>query len=107
MINIDDFLKLELKVGKIVAVEKVLDTDKLLKLEVDLGEEQKRTIVSGIALFFPEYEKLVGTKCIFVANLEPRVIKGIESQGMILTVSGTSLSLLTVPQDIPEGTRVK
>ncbi len=115
MITIDDFAKVEIKVGKIISAEKVPETDKLLKLTVDMGEEKLRQIVSGIALYFPDLAKLIGTKCVFAANLEPRMIKGLESQGMILAVStpnnedGTPglFSTLNVLEDIPVGTKVK
>ncbi|MBX4198490.1 methionine--tRNA ligase subunit beta [Candidatus Parcubacteria bacterium] len=109
MINIDEFSKVEIRVGKILSAEKVPETDKLLKLSVDMGEEQPRQIISGIALYFPDPQALVGTKCSFVANLEPRVIKGLESQGMILAVSTPEgqFSLLKVGEDIPAGTKVK
>ena len=79
----DDFAKLDLKVGTVTAAEKVAKADKLLKLEVDLGFE-KRTIVSGIALHFSP-EELVGQQVTVVTNLAPRKLKGIESNGMILT----------------------
>ncbi|HUR66359.1 MAG TPA: methionine--tRNA ligase, partial [Chitinophagaceae bacterium] len=79
----DDFAKLELKAGTVIACEKVEKTDKLLKLEVDLGTE-KRTIVSGIALHY-KAEEMVGKQVVVVTNLAPRKMKGIESQGMILT----------------------
>ena len=109
MITIEDFKKIELKVGKILSVEKVPDTDKLLKLSVDMGEKNPRQIVSGIALYFPEIETLVGKKCMFVANLEPRTIRGLESQGMILAVSTEDgkFSLLSPNDDIPAGTSAK
>jgi methionyl-tRNA synthetase len=81
-IQYDDFGKLDLRVGTILSVEKVAKADKLLKLEVDLGFE-KRTIVSGIALQFKP-EDLVGKQVVIVANLAPRKLKGIESNGMIL-----------------------
>jgi len=81
-IQFDDFAKLELKVGSIVAAEKVLKADKLLKLSVDLGAET-RTIVSGIALHYKP-EDIVGKQVTVVTNLAPRKMKGIESQGMIL-----------------------
>ena len=81
-IQYDDFAKLDLKVGTITAAEKVAKADKLLKLEVDLGFE-KRTIVSGIALHF-QPEDIVGKQVVVVANLAPRKMKGIESNGMIL-----------------------
>ena len=84
MINLDDFHKVEIRVGKILSAEKVADTDKLLKLSVDLNEATPRQIISGIAAYFPEPEKLVGVLCPFVTNLEPRVIRGLESQGMIM-----------------------
>lgn len=114
MITIDDFAKVEIRVGKILAAEKVPETDKLLKLSVSFGEEQ-RQIVSGIALYFPDPNTLIGTKCGFITNLEYRMIKGLESQGMILAVStpGTeegsagAFSLLKVSEDIPEGTKIK
>ncbi len=109
MITIEDFKKVELRVGKILTVEKVPDTDKLLRLTVDMAEETPRQIVSGIALFFPEIEALIGKKCMFVANLEPRVIRGLESQGMILAVSTEDgkFSLLEPNGDIPAGTTAK
>ncbi len=109
MISIDDFQKIELRVGKILAAEKVPETDKLLKLSVDLGEATPRTIVSGISLYFPDPTSLVGKKCMFVANLEPRVIKGLESQGMILAVSTEDgkFSLLEPNDEIAAGTRAK
>jgi methionyl-tRNA synthetase len=81
-IQYDDFAKLDLKVATITAAEKVAKADKLLKLEVDLGFE-KRTIVSGIALHFKP-EDIVGKQVVIVANLAPRKMKGIESNGMIL-----------------------
>jgi methionyl-tRNA synthetase len=115
MINIDDFAKVEIKVGKIISAERVPDTDKLLKLSVDLGEEQPRQIISGIAMYFPDPQALVGVKCPFVTNLEPRMLRGLESNGMIMAVStpnnedGTPgvFSLLKVSEDIPAGTKVK
>ncbi|MEO7307571.1 MAG: methionine--tRNA ligase [Ferruginibacter sp.] len=82
IIQFDDFAKIDLKVGTITAAEKVEKADKLLKLEVDLGYE-KRTIVSGIALHF-NAEDIIGKQVVVVANLAPRKMRGIESQGMIL-----------------------
>jgi methionyl-tRNA synthetase len=82
VINFDDFAKIDLKVGTILSAEKVAKADKLLKLEVDLGFE-KRTIVSGIALHFNP-DQILGKQVVIVANLAPRKMKGIESNGMIL-----------------------
>ncbi len=106
MVSIDQFKEIEITVGEILSVEKVPDTDKLLRLEVSFGELGKRQIVSGIALFFPDISVLVG-KCVpFVTNLEPRTIRGLESQGMILAAhSGEAFSLLETSA-VPAGTRV-
>jgi len=87
-IQYDDFAKLDLKVGTIIAAEKVEKADKLLKLEVDLGFE-KRTIVSGIALHFAP-EEIVNKQVVVVANLAPRKMRGIESNGMILMAEDKS-----------------
>jgi methionyl-tRNA synthetase len=95
----DDFAKLELKAGTVTACEKVAKADKLLKLEVDLGTE-KRTIVSGIAQHYKP-EEMVGKQVIVVTNLAPRKMKGIESQGMILTAEDTDGKLqLLQPENI-------
>lgn len=108
MISFDDFKKLEIKIGQILTSEKVPDTDKLLKLSVDFGEESPRQIVSGISMYFPDPEALVGKKCAFAANLEPRTIKGLESQGMILAVSGDDFfSLLETSPSVTPGSTVK
>ncbi|MBK7678915.1 MAG: methionine--tRNA ligase [Chitinophagaceae bacterium] len=102
----DDFAKLELKAGTVIACEKVAKADKLLKLEVDLGHE-KRTIVSGIALHYNP-EEMVGKQVIVVTNLAPRKMKGIESQGMILTAedSNGKLQLLTPENPVTPGSNV-
>ncbi len=109
MITIDEFKKVEIVVGQILSAEKIPDTDKLLKLSVDLGEEKPRQIVSGISLYFPDCTVLIGRKCVFVANLEPRMIRGFESQGMILAVSTEDgkFSLLTPNDEIPVGTKAR
>ncbi len=102
----DDFAKLELKAGTVTACEKVAKADKLLKLEVDLGTE-KRTIVSGIALHYSP-EEMVGKQVIVVTNLAPRKMKGIESQGMILTAedSDGKLQLLRPENPVTPGSNV-
>ena len=87
-IEFDDFAKIDLKVGTITAAEKVEKADKLLKLEVDLGFE-KRIIVSGIALHF-EPAGIIGKQVVVVANLAPRKMRGIESNGMILMAEDAS-----------------
>lgn len=83
-VNIEDFKKLEIRIGKVIACEKVENADKLLKLEVDFGEFS-RQILSGIAEWYKP-EDLIGKLLPFVVNLEPRVIRGLESQGMLVAV---------------------
>ncbi len=106
MIQFDDFAKLELKAGTITACEKVEKADKLLKLEVDLGTE-KRTIVSGIAQHYSA-EEMIGKQVVVVTNLAPRKMKGIESQGMILTAedSDGKLQLLKPENPVSPGSNV-
>jgi methionine--tRNA ligase beta chain len=115
MISIEDFKKIEMKLGMILLAEKIPDTEKLLKLTVDVGEEKPRQIVSGISLYFPDPKILIGKKCMFVANLEPKIIRGIESQGMILALSSENISSddansqfsLLIPEiDIPTGAKI-
>ncbi|MBX5482583.1 MAG: methionine--tRNA ligase [Myxococcaceae bacterium] len=104
-----DFAKVQLKVGKILAAEKVPKADKLLKFSVDVGEPSgPRTIVSGIAEAYPEPEKLLGRNVVVVANLKPRPLRGIESRGMLLTSGpgGKDLVLLD-PGPMPPGSDVK
>lgn len=107
-ISIDEFKKAEIRIGEIVAAEKVADADKLLKLSVQFGEEM-RQIVSGIAAYFPEPSALVGIKCAFATNLEPRTIRGLESNGMILAASDESgaFTLLRANADFPTGIAVR
>ena len=112
MITYDEFKKTEIRAGKIISAEKILDTDKLLKLMVDFGEKDElgnaksRQIVSGIALKFPDTAVLIGKTCMFVTNLEPRTIKGFESNGMLFAVSTPEggFSLLEPNDSIPPGT---
>ncbi len=108
MATYDDFKEIDIKIGKILSAEKIPDTDKLLKLSVDFREEEPRTIVSGIALHHPDEQVLVGKKCAFVTNLLPRVIRGVESNGMILAVitEDNKFSLLEPQDEIPEGSKV-
>lgn len=108
VITIDQFKTLDLRVALIVAAERVQGTDRLLKLELDLGTE-RRTIVSGIADFRAP-EDLVGKRIVIVANLQPATIRGIESQGMLLAAGGRAegedFALLSPDRDLPPGTAV-
>lgn len=106
LISIDDFAKVQLRVAEVLEAEKVQGADKLLKLQIKLGEE-KRQIVAGIAKYYTP-EQLIGKKIVVVANLKPARLRGIESQGMLLAASNTEkLALLTVDKDIESGAKIK
>ncbi len=105
-ISIEDFAKLDLRIAEVLTVEKVPKAEKLLKLEVALGEE-KRTIVSGIAQHYTP-EELIGKKVILVVNLKPTKLRGIVSEGMILAASDSDqLEVLTISKAIASGNKVK
>lgn len=105
-ITIEDFAKIDLRVGKILTAEKVAKTDKLMKLEVEVAGEV-RTIVSGIAKHYSA-EDLCGKSVVLVANLKPTKLRGITSQGMILAASqGDVLEVIAVDKELPGGARVK
>jgi methionyl-tRNA synthetase len=105
-ISLEDFSKVEVKVGTVKSAERVPETDKLLRLTVDFGEESgARQIVSGIAAYVPEPESLVGRQLAFVTNLEPRTIRGLESNGMLFAVgSADTFAFLTPDRPVPPGT---
>jgi methionyl-tRNA synthetase len=114
MISYEDFAKVEIRIGEVKSVEIVENADKLLKLSVDVGDVDEtgvpitRQILSGIRTFLEDPEILVGHKYPFVVNLEPRIIRGLESRGMILAASHEStLALLAPTGDIPSGTKIK
>jgi methionyl-tRNA synthetase len=108
-IEIDDFAKVDLRVGQVLSAERVPKADKLLLLKVDLGEEQPRQILAGIAQYY-EPEKLIGRKVVIVANLKPRKLRGYESQGMVVAASygeeGRPV-IATFTEDVPNGARLK
>lgn len=105
MATIDDFGKIEIRLGTVTEAELVPDTDKLIQLSVDFGDEI-RTIVSGIAHKVSP-EDMVGRQFPFITNLEPRTIRGVESNGMILAANNEeALALLSPTADMPPGTRV-
>jgi len=108
-ITIDDFIKVELRVGEIKVAEKVPDADKLLRFEVDLGEEKPRQILAGLAQWY-DPEKLIGRKVVVVANLKPRKMRGLESQGMICAASLTeddTPAIATFLEEVQVGARLK
>lgn len=105
MISIDEFSKIDVKVGTVLSAERVPETDKLFRLMIDFGEDEPRQIVSGIAPYVPEPETLVGRQLAFVTNLEPRKIKGLESNGMLFAIgSGDNFAFLTPDRPVPPGT---
>ncbi|HQZ82681.1 MAG TPA: methionine--tRNA ligase [Pyrinomonadaceae bacterium] len=110
-ITIDDFLKVELRVGEVKVCERIPKADKLLRFEIDLGEEKPRQILAGLAEYY-EPEKLIGRKVVVVANLKPRKMRGLESQGMICAASledgtGPTPALATFLEDVEIGARLK
>ena len=105
-INFEEFQKIELKVAKVIQAERIEESEKLLKLEVDLGGE-KRQIVAGVAKFY-QPEDLEGKEIVVVANLEPRMIFGLESQGMLLAADVNGKPVLLKPdEEVPPGTKIK
>ena len=108
LIAIDDFAKVELRLGKVISAEKVQGADKLLLLQVDLGPDDQRQIVAGIAKYY-RCEELVGKTVVVVANLKPATLRGIRSEGMLLAASTDNkkqLGLLSVDGSLPAGSRI-
>ncbi len=106
MIKLEDFARVDLRVGLVERAEKIEGSQKLLKLLVDLGENGQKTIVAGLAGHYPP-EDLVNKFIIVVANLEPAFLRGIRSEGMLLAaVKGEQLALLTLDRKIEAGTKI-
>ena len=114
MITIDDFKKIELRVGKVLSAEPIEGSEKLLKLQVDLGSEQ-RQVLAGIAKHYQPSD-LVGRQIVMIINLEPRSMMGLESNGMVLAAGSPSealakegevISLLMPDKDLPAGSNVR
>ncbi len=107
-LSIEEFKRIEVTLGKVLSAEPVPNTDKLLRLLVDFGEAAPRQVLSGIAPHVPDVATLVGRTFPFVTNLEPRVIRGLESQAMILAASCESgeFAFLEPSIPLPPGTRV-
>ena len=105
-ITYDDFAKLEIRVAKIVGVERIPGKTKIVKGLIDLGEEKRQVIIGGAEYYQPE--ELVDKKVIVLTNLEPRKIGGIESNGMLLAADLNEKPFwLTVNEDVPLGTKIK
>jgi len=106
-ISIDEFKRADIRVGTVVHAEKVPDADKLLRLEVDFGEERYRQILSGIAEFV-DASSLVGRQLLFVINLEPRIIRGMVSNGMLLaTGEGDAFTLIIPSKPVSAGSSIR
>jgi len=108
LISIEDFMKIELRVGKILSCEAVPKSRKLLKMEVDLGSET-RQILAGMAPYYLPQE-MVGRRVAVVANLKPAKLMGLESQGMLLAAStenAETVTLVSVPEGMPLGARIR
>lgn len=108
-ITIDDFARIDLRVGEILAAERVPDADKLLRFEIDLGEEKPRQILAGLAQYY-DPQMLIGKKVAVVANLKPRKMRGLESQGMILAASLAAddrPAIATFIDEVKNGARLK
>jgi methionine--tRNA ligase beta chain len=106
MVSFEEFSKLDLRIAKIEEVEEIEGSDKLYKLTISLGEE-KRTLVAGIKKYYKK-EELIGKEIVVVANLEPRVIKGVTSQGMLLAAISKNgdVSLLVPDKEVEEGSKI-
>ncbi|TSC82597.1 MAG: methionyl-tRNA synthetase [Parcubacteria group bacterium Gr01-1014_20] len=106
MASFEDFSKLDLRVGKVLEAEKIEGSEKLLKLQVSIGEET-RQILAGIAKSYPP-ENLIGKFIVVIANLDPRKMMGLESQGMLLAADADEGPVLLVPDsEVFPGARIK
>lgn len=106
-INFDDFSKLELKVGTILEAQEVEESEKLIRCMVDLGEEKPRQILAGVKQWYKSQD-LVGKQVVVVANLEPKIMMGLESAGMMLAAdSENGPVFLTVPKEVPPGVKIR
>lgn len=105
-ISFDDFSKVELKVGTVLEAEEVDGSEKLIKLKVDLGEDSSRQILAGVKQWYKPAD-FIGKQVVIVANLEPRTIMGLKSQGMMLAADTKDGPVfLAVPKKVPPGTKV-
>jgi len=113
-VSYEEFKKMDIRVGTIREIEPVPETDKLLRCQIDFnevdeeGNKKLRQIVSGIHEFYPEYEKLIGKQVLYIVNLEPRTIKGVESNGMLMAIDGKDgKPVFLIPEtEVEPGVRV-
>ncbi len=108
-ISYDDFKKLDARLGTVRVAEAVPDSDKLIRFEIDFGEEKPRQILSAIREWYSDPAALVGTQMLFVVNLAPRTIRGLQSQGMLMAVDGADGApvFLIAQKEAPVGSKVR
>lgn len=111
-ISIDDFKKVDMRVGEILSAERIEGSEKLLKLRVNFGDPAtgglgERQVLSGIAAYFPDEQVLVGKRVPFVTNLAPRKMMGLESQAMIMATGGDDQPLYLFPTDAAPGSQIR
>lgn len=105
--TIDEFKSADIRIGTILSAERIPGLDKIWKLTVDVGEESPRTILTGIIPWYPEAESLTGKQVPILVNLEPRTIKGIESQGMLVAIDDNGGATLVHPdKSVKPGSRL-
>ncbi|XOB41907.1 MAG: methionine--tRNA ligase subunit beta [Candidatus Nealsonbacteria bacterium] len=105
-INFEEFQKIDLRIAKVISAEKIKGSEKLLKLELDLGKE-KRQIITGVSEFY-QPKDLIGREIVVVANLEPKTLMGLESQGMLLAADVNGEAVLLRPdKEIPPRTKIR
>ena len=105
MIDFKDFQKLEIKIAKVLEAERIKGSDKLIKLKIDLGQEN-RQIIAGIGKFYTP-EEMIGKEIVVLTNLEPRVLMGNESRGMLLAANKDGEPILLMPdKEVPAGTKI-
>ena len=108
MIDFNDFAKIEIKVGTVISVEKLANSQKLYRLEVDLGENRPRQVIAGLQSYY-QPDELINRQFVFVTNLQPRPIMGLQSQAMILAADDTKdkVALLQPIKQIKNGSQVR
>jgi methionyl-tRNA synthetase len=112
-VNYEEFKKMDIRIGTIVEVEPVPDTDKLLRCQIDFGEvdidgnKKLRQIVSGIHEYYPDPNILIGKQVLYIVNLEPRKIKGCESNGMLMAVGDDKPIFLIPEEPVTPGSKVR
>ena len=108
MISFDEFKRLDIRIGKIVAAEKIAESEKLIKLLIDLAESEPRQIVAGVAMVYPDVSLLIGKEIPVIANLEPKTFLGHTSFGMLLAADKEGSPVLLHPaEEVPPGSIIK